>query len=121
MLESVNRRKLRIAGLAIPIIAAATTIQPNDPIVQSILNETTSLLARDISQIVKLARKRGLSDHKRAMLCLTGGLAAQPVYLASLTTSLQYDFGIIFGTVVFVENGAIAGAEALAIARRAQL
>jgi hypothetical protein len=112
--EAVNRRKLRIARLAVPIIEAATN-QPEDPIVQSILSDVTSLLARDIDQVARLAISRSLGDHRQAILCLTGGVAAQGVYTESLTRTLRKESGIEFKKVVLVEDGADAGAEALAL------
>jgi len=118
ILEAVNRRKLRIASLAIPLIASADS-QPDDPLVQTILYDVTTVLAREISQIVQLAGKKGLSDHKRAILCLTGGLAAQPAYKASLIKSLHQECGLAFGKVVFVDDGARIGAEALALSHKA--
>jgi hypothetical protein len=120
MLEAVNRRKLRIASLAIPIVASADS-QPEDPLVHTILYDVTTVLAREINQIVQLARKSGLSDHTRATLCLTGGLAAQPVYLASLLKSLLQECGLVFGKVVFVNDGARIGAEALALSHKSEI
>lgn len=109
----MNRRKLRIANLAIQVISSAAS-QPEDPLVQEIITETTDVLAGEIAHIVKIAEKRGLAPVSAATLSVVGGLISQPTYMAAVKQALSR-IGVVFGDVQLIQDAAGEGAAALAI------
>ena len=113
LLTAVNRRKLRIANLAIPVIASASS-QPDDPLVLEIITETTNVLAGEIAHIVKIAEKKGLAPVSNATLSVVGGLISQPIYMDAVKQALSR-VGVVFGDVQLVQDAAGEGAAALAI------
>jgi hypothetical protein len=113
LLTAVNRRKLRIANLAIPVIASASS-QPDDPLILEIVTETTDVLAGEIAHIVKIAERKGLAPVSNATLSVVGGLISQPIYMDAVKQALSR-VGVIFGDVQLVQDAAGEGAAALAI------
>ncbi|KAG7532254.1 hypothetical protein FFLO_03722 [Filobasidium floriforme] len=113
LLTAVNRRKLRIANLAIPVIASASS-QPDDPLVLEIITETTDVLAGEIAHIVKIAERKGLAPVSNATLSVVGGLISQPIYMDAVKQALSR-VGVVFGDVQLVQDPAGEGAAALAI------
>lgn len=113
LLTAVNRRKIRIANLAIPVISSAIA-QPDDPLVQEIITETTDVLAGEIAHIVHIAHQRGFAPVSSAILSVVGGLISQPTYMKSVVQALARR-GVVFGDVQLVMDAAGEGAAALAI------
>lgn len=113
---AVNKRKLKIASLAIPIVSAATA-SPPDPIALCIISRCAQELASDIFQIVQLARSKHphlCNPELGATLSVTGGVISQPVYLDAVIQKLE-SRGVKFSHVEVVTDAAGEGALALAV------
>jgi hypothetical protein len=111
-LTAVNRRKLRIANLAIPVISASTS-EPDEPLVHAIITETADVLAAEIAYIVKIAERKGLVPVSTVTLSVVGGLISQNSYMKALKQALSR-LGIVFRDVHLVLDAAAEGAAALA-------